>query len=114
MPEVFPNELHSAVSLGILLLASLVGGIVADMVRIPKVTTYLLAGMLVGPSVLHAINDEHINLLRKNVSGIPRTADFDEVVAYIRRSHDNTYVVVDSQQCVAGVIRYGVLSETFF
>ncbi|MCC7334299.1 MAG: cation:proton antiporter [Pirellulaceae bacterium] len=60
MPESLPNELHSAVSLGILLLASLVGGIAADVVRIPKVTAYLLAGMLVGPSVLHAINHEHI------------------------------------------------------
>ncbi len=61
MPTSLPNELHSAVSLGILLLASLVGGIFADLVRIPKVTAYLLAGMLVGPSVLHAINEQHIH-----------------------------------------------------
>jgi Kef-type K+ transport system membrane component KefB len=61
MPEALPNEFHSAVSLGILLLASLVGGIAADVVRIPKVTAYLLAGMLVGPSLLHAIHQEHIH-----------------------------------------------------
>lgn len=63
MPDVLPTEVHSAVSLGILLLASLVGGIAADVVRIPKVTAYLLAGMLVGPSVLHAISGEHIHHL---------------------------------------------------
>ncbi len=61
MPPELPNEFHSAVSLGILLLASLVGGIAADVVRIPKVTAYLLAGMLVGPSVAHLINGEHIH-----------------------------------------------------
>ncbi len=63
MPEALPDELHSAVSLGILLLASLAGGILADLIRIPKVTAYLLAGILVGPSVAHAVNDEHIHHL---------------------------------------------------
>lgn len=63
MPEIVPAEMHSAVSLGILLLASLVGGIVADLVRIPKVTAYLLAGMLVGPSVAHWISSEHMHQL---------------------------------------------------
>ncbi|MCA9134101.1 MAG: cation:proton antiporter [Planctomycetales bacterium] len=61
MPTASPIELHSAVSLGILLLASLIGGIAADVVRIPKVTAYLLAGMVVGPSVAHAISGEHIH-----------------------------------------------------
>ncbi len=63
MPDPLPIELHTAVSLGILLLASLVGGILADFVRIPKVTAYLLAGMLVGPSVLHAVSQEHTHHL---------------------------------------------------
>ncbi len=63
MPDALPYEFHSAVSLGILLLASLLGGIAADLIRIPKVTAYLLAGMLVGPSVLRAISAEHIHLL---------------------------------------------------
>lgn len=44
MPIALPDELHSAVSLGILLLASLAGGIFADFLRIPKVTAYLVAG----------------------------------------------------------------------
>lgn len=63
MPEAVPVEFHTAVSLGILLLASLIGGIAADAVRIPKVTAYLLAGMIVGPSVAHAINLEHMHHL---------------------------------------------------
>lgn len=63
MPTELPHELHSAVSLGILLLASLLGGIAADVVRIPKVTAYLLAGMLVGPSVAHWIHGAHIHHL---------------------------------------------------
>ncbi len=54
------------------------------------------------------------SLLRQNISGIHQTADFDAVIAYIRRSHDNSYIVLDDQQCVAGVIRYDVLSDTFF
>lgn len=56
-------QMHSAVSLGILLLASLLGGIVADLFRLPKVTAYLLAGVLVGPSVAHWISAEHMHQL---------------------------------------------------
>lgn len=63
MPEALPEEMTSAVSLGILLLASLVGGIFADLIRIPKVTAYLLAGMIVGPSVAHWISSEHMHQL---------------------------------------------------
>lgn len=63
MPEAVPVETHFAVSLGVLLLASLAGGILADLIRVPKVTAYLLAGMLVGPSLLHAITAEHVEQL---------------------------------------------------
>ncbi len=63
MPDALPLETHTAVSLGILLLASLAGGIVADLVRIPKVTAYLLAGVCVGPSVADWIGAEHMHQL---------------------------------------------------
>ncbi len=53
-------------------------------------------------------------LLRGNVSGLAQTAEFDDVISYIRRSHDNTYVVVDDLQRVVGLIRYKLLSDTFF
>ncbi|MEM8733046.1 MAG: cation:proton antiporter [Planctomycetota bacterium] len=54
------------------------------------------------------------DLLRSNVKGLSQTADFEQVVKHIRRSHDNTYVVLDSEQRVAGLIRYELLSDTFF
>lgn len=63
MPDIFATEMHSAVTLGILLIVSLLGGVLADFMRVPKVTAYLLAGMLVGPSVLGAVNSEHIHHL---------------------------------------------------
>lgn len=55
-----------------------------------------------------------LGLLRKNVRGISQSADFDEVVAYIQRSHDNTYIVVDKNRRVVGLIRYTQLSDIFF
>jgi Kef-type K+ transport system membrane component KefB len=64
MPDIFSTEMHSAVSLGILLLASLLGGVLADFLRVPKVTAYLLAGVAVGPSVFNSINAEHIHHLQ--------------------------------------------------
>ncbi len=54
------------------------------------------------------------DLVRKNVAGISQTADFEEVVAVMRTSHDNTYVVVDSNKQMVGLIKYGLLSDTFF
>lgn len=54
------------------------------------------------------------DLLRTNVKGISQDADFEAVINHIRVSHDNTYVVVDAEQRVAGLIRYELLSDTFF
>lgn len=54
------------------------------------------------------------SLLRRNVHGIEQDAEFDEVLNHIRRSHDNTYAVVDKDQHIVGVIRYALLSDTFF
>ncbi len=63
MPEEIVSQFHSAVPLGLLLLASLLAGILADLVRIPKVSAYLLAGMLVGPSLAHWISEEQLHHL---------------------------------------------------
>ncbi|MCA9130278.1 MAG: cation:proton antiporter, partial [Planctomycetales bacterium] len=63
MPDALPTELHAAVSLGLLLLASLLGGIAADLLRVPKVTAYLLAGMIVGPSAANLISQEQLHHL---------------------------------------------------
>ncbi|QDV28074.1 cation:proton antiporter domain-containing protein [Aureliella helgolandensis] len=61
MPDALPFELHSAVAFGLLLLAALLGGIVADLLRVPKVTAYLLAGVLVGPSIAHWITTDQLH-----------------------------------------------------
>ena len=84
MPAALPTELHSAVSLGILLLASLVGGIAADF----DFTGRLSAGVLLGALAL-------------------ATAPATTVLVF-------TYVVVDDQQRVVGIIRYAALCDMFF
>jgi predicted transcriptional regulator len=53
------------------------------------------------------------DLLRKS-KGIHQSANFEDVIDYIERSHDNTYPVVDDQMRVVGVIRYPVLSDVMF
>jgi Kef-type K+ transport system membrane component KefB len=53
-------------------------------------------------------------LMRKNVQGIQQSANFDDVLAFIEHSHDNTYPVIDGRGGVVGVIRYPLLSSAFF
>ncbi|GIW99527.1 MAG: sodium/hydrogen exchanger [Pirellulaceae bacterium] len=54
------------------------------------------------------------DLIRKNVPAVPQSADFEAVVDVMRSSHDNTYVVVDEEKRIVGIIRYELLSDTFF
>lgn len=61
---------------------------------------------------LENLKVEH--LLRRSVQGLPQTTEFDDVIAYIRRSHDNTYFVVNDEYRMVGVIRYAWLSDIFF
>ena len=51
-----------ALSLGFLLWAALIGGWAAGFLRLPKVTAYLLVGVLLGPSVLGYIGHREIDL----------------------------------------------------
>lgn len=53
-------------------------------------------------------------LMRKNIEGVPQRATFDEVVARIEHSHDNTYPVVGRGGELVGVIRYPELSSALF
>ncbi|MCR9292094.1 MAG: cation:proton antiporter [bacterium] len=55
-----------------------------------------------------------VDIMRENVAGLLQTAGFDDVIEYIRRSHDNTYVVIDDEEHVVGLIRYDLLSDIFF
>ncbi|MDA1053583.1 MAG: cation:proton antiporter [Planctomycetota bacterium] len=53
------------------------------------------------------------DLLRKS-KGLNQSANFEEIIAYIEHSHDNTYPVVDDRRQVVGVIRYPLLSNVMF
>ena len=55
-------DLHIASSLGLLLGACLAAGVFADLLHLPKVTAYLLVGLLVGPSALDWIPEGHVEL----------------------------------------------------
>lgn len=55
------NELTS---LGFILLFALLIGHLVKFVRVPEVTGYIVAGMVVGPSVLGIVTDEHLHALR--------------------------------------------------
>ncbi|MFG0264896.1 MAG: cation:proton antiporter [Rhodopirellula sp. JB055] len=50
---------HIATTLGLLLTASLLAGLASEFLRLPKVTAYLIAGLLLGPSFGNVIPHEH-------------------------------------------------------
>ena len=53
-------------------------------------------------------------LMRKNVDSILQTATFNQVIASIEHSRDNTYPVVGDDGKLLGVIRYRELSSALF
>lgn len=55
-------QLHIASTLGLVLGVCLAAGVFADLLHLPKVTAYLLVGMLVGPSVLDWVPERHVEL----------------------------------------------------
>ncbi len=57
-------ELPIVSTLGLLLGVCLAAGVFADLLHLPKVTAYLLVGLLVGPSVLDWVPDGHAELFR--------------------------------------------------
>ena len=60
-------QLHITGTLGLLLGVCLAAGVFADMLHLPKVTAYLLVGLLVGPSVLDWIPAGHVELFAPEV-----------------------------------------------
>ncbi|WP_197454839.1 cation:proton antiporter domain-containing protein [Stieleria varia] len=56
-------DFHIASSLGLLLGVCLAAGVFADFFHLPKVTAYLLVGLLVGPSALNWIPEQHVSNL---------------------------------------------------
>lgn len=57
MPPLPVEEISLIVHIGLMLLWGLLGGEIAARVRIPRVTGYLLAGLLMGPSVMGVIGE---------------------------------------------------------
>jgi len=57
------SDIHIATTLGLLLFASLLAGVVAEYVRLPKVTAYLLAGLLLGPGVTGLVPLDQVHTL---------------------------------------------------
>ena len=53
---------QSTFTLGLLLIAALLAGGMATHLRLPRVTAYLLIGVLLGPGVLNWIPEGHISL----------------------------------------------------
>lgn len=51
-------------SLGVLMMAALIAGGFGTFIRLPKVTSYLLCGMLVGPAVLEWVSSETLHFFK--------------------------------------------------
>jgi len=56
-------ELGITFTTGVLLVAALAGGLVARWLRLPRVTAYLLVGLLLGPQTLSVLPREHLEVL---------------------------------------------------
>ena len=57
-------DLNIATIFGLLLGTCLIAGIIAEYMRLPKVTAYLMVGLLAGPSFFQGIDGEHVNDLK--------------------------------------------------
>ena len=60
MPDL---DSHITITLGLVLAAALVAGMLADLLRLPKVTGFLLVGVLLGPSVFDLLDKDHVHTL---------------------------------------------------
>ncbi|MEM6777392.1 MAG: cation:proton antiporter, partial [Planctomycetota bacterium] len=57
------EAIHISTTIGLLLTASLLAGLASELLRLPKVTAYLIAGLLLGPSVWDIVPHDHHRLL---------------------------------------------------
>lgn len=56
--------MNEFLSVGLILIAALMAGHVAQLVRTPEVTGYLIVGVVIGPAALDLISHENITTLR--------------------------------------------------
>ncbi len=54
---------HIAITLGLVLATALLAGLAADFLRLPKVTAYLVVGILLGPSAAHVLAAREVQTL---------------------------------------------------
>ena len=54
---------HIIFTLGIFLAAGLVSGTLGELFRLPKVTAYLLMGVILGPAIFDLVPHKHIEEL---------------------------------------------------
>ncbi|MCD0461080.1 cation:proton antiporter domain-containing protein [Roseiconus lacunae] len=57
------GDIHITSTIGLLLAGCLAAGVFADLVHLPKVTAYLLVGLLVGPSALDLVPTDHVTVV---------------------------------------------------
>jgi len=88
-PEAAGSRTDSAAALGFLILAAYLAGQLAQPYRLPKITGYLLAGILFGPYVLNLVQEpaaERLDLINRLALGIiALTAGGELRLAKLRR-----------------------------
>jgi hypothetical protein len=55
--------MNEILSVGLILMAALLAGHLAQLVRVPEVTGYLLVGVVIGPAALDLISHENVTTL---------------------------------------------------
>jgi Kef-type K+ transport system membrane component KefB len=74
--EVAMTLEHAGLTLGLLLAAALLGGMVAERVHLPKVTAYLVVGLLLGPYTLESLPQAVFSVIPRQffaITTIPKT-----------------------------------------
>lgn len=62
--------MNEILSVGLILMAALVAGHLAQLAKVPEVTGYLLIGVLIGPAVLDLISHENLLQGRRTECGV--------------------------------------------
>ena len=119
MDGLVPEQMHLLVYVGLLLLASQVGGRFANAMNAPRVTGYLVVGILLGPSVFGLLSRELIERDMAVVTDIALAIIAFSVggslaLSKLRRLGNSIFVVAISQALGASLVvttaMWGVLS----
>ena len=102
------SEISTLISLSIALLAGLLLSRLAKLVKLPAVTAYLIAGVLIGPFVLGAFNVPGLGITNEQIPGFKIIADV--ALGFIAFSMGNEFRVsqlkkIGKQALVIGVVQ---------